>query len=209
MKSMSPGALNSAAAEQYFQEHYSQDDYYTQGQTCVGQWIGRGAAALGLVGDVRRDDFSALLQGIHPRSGAVLVPAAGHKGQHAAGWDSVFSAPKSVSVQALVGGDSRLIRAHSQAVERALREVEGYAIAHQRGGRERVVSANVVGASFNHLAARPAGQSDHGPDPQLHTHVVLLNVTKRPDGQWRGLDPIEIYRSQTIGFAIYRSERAC
>src|ERR1700691_706148 len=161
MMSMSPGALNSTAAEQYFQEHYSQDDYYTQGQTCVGQWVGNGAIALGLIGDVSRNDFSALLHGIHPRSCAVLVPAAGHNGQHAAGWDSVFSAPKSVSIQALVGGDSRLIRAHSQAVERALREVEGYAIAHQRGGRERVVSANVVGAAFSHLAARPAGQSDH------------------------------------------------
>jgi ATP-dependent exoDNAse (exonuclease V) alpha subunit len=71
-----------------------------------------------------------------------------------------------------------------------------------------VVSANVVGAAFNHLAARPASKTDHGPDPQLHTHVVLLNLTRRPDGQWRGLDPIEIYRSQTIGSAIYRSELA-
>ena len=206
--SMSPGALNSTAAEQYFQEHYSQDDYYTQGQTCIGKWVGQGAAGLGLIGDVSRDDFSALLQGIHPRSGAVLVPAAGHNGQHAAGWDSVFSAPKSISIQALIGGDSRLVQAHVRAVGRTLREVEAYAIAHQRGGRERVVSANIVGAAFNHLAARPASKTDHGPDPQLHTHVVLLNLTRRPDGQWRGLDPIEIYRSQTIGSAIYRSELA-
>jgi conjugative relaxase-like TrwC/TraI family protein len=148
------GALNSTAAEQYFREHYSQDDYYTQGQTCLGQWVGKGAAALGLIGDVSRDDFSALLQGIHPRSGAVLVPAAGHNGRHAAGWDSVFSAPKSVSIQALIGGDSRLAQAQIRAVDRSVREVEAYAIAHQRGGRERVVSANIVGAAFNHLAAR-------------------------------------------------------
>ena len=208
MMSMSPGALNSTAAEQYFQEHYSQDDYYTQGQTCIGKWVGKGAAALCLIGDVSRDDFSALLQGVHQRSGAVLVPAAGHNGRHAAGWDSVFSAPKSVSIQALVGGDSRLIEAHVRAVDRSMHEVEAYAIAHQRGGRERVVSANVVGAAFNHLAARPASKTDHGPDPQLHTHVVLLNLTRRPDGEWRGLDPIEIYRSQTVGSAIYRSELA-
>jgi TrwC relaxase len=51
-------------------------------------------------------------------------------------------------------------------------------------------------------------KSDHGPDPQLHTHVVLLNVTKRPDGQWRGLEPIQIYHSQTYGSAVYRSELA-
>jgi ATP-dependent exoDNAse (exonuclease V) alpha subunit len=71
-----------------------------------------------------------------------------------------------------------------------------------------VVSANVAAAAFNHLAARPVGKSDHGPDPQLHTHVVLLNLTRRPDGQWRGLDPIEIYRSQSYGSAVYRSELA-
>jgi conjugative relaxase-like TrwC/TraI family protein len=208
MMSMSPGALNSAAAETYFKEHYSQDDYYTQGQACVGQWIGKGAMELGLTGDVSRDDFSALLQGIHPHDGRVLVPAASHNGQHAAGWDSVYSAPKSVSIQALIGGDRRLIQAHQDAVQRTLREVEKFALTHQKGGQERVISGNVAGAAFSHLAARAAGQSDHGPDPQLHTHVVLLNVTKRPDGQFRRLDPIEIYRSQTYGSAVYRSELA-
>src|SRR5580700_5204444 len=99
MMSMSPGALNSGTAERYFEEHYSQDDYYTQGQTCVGQWIGQGAAELGLSGEVSRDDFSALLQGLRPHDGAKLVPVHAN-GRHAAGWDSVFSAPKSISIQA-------------------------------------------------------------------------------------------------------------
>ncbi len=103
MMTLSPGALNVTQAETYFEEHYSQDDYYTQNQRIVGHWVGRGAARLGLAGDVSRNDFSALLRGFHPRSGAVLVPAATHNGEHAAGWDSVFSAPKSVSIQALVG----------------------------------------------------------------------------------------------------------
>src|SRR5439155_14796343 len=111
-------------------------------------------------------------------------------------------------IQALVGGDHRLIEAHTRAVERGLAEVEAYAIAHQKGNRERVVSANIVGAAFTHLAARPSTSPERGPDPQLHTHVVLLNVTHRPDGQWRGLDPIELYRSQIYGSAVYRSELA-
>ena len=207
MMSMSPGALNSAMAERYFEEHYSQDDYYTQGQTCIGQWIGKGAAELGLAGNVNRDHFSALLQGVDPHGGRVLVPPHAN-GQHAAGWDSVYSAPKSVSIQALIGGDHRLIQAHQDAVRRTLQEIEKYATTHQGHQRDRLVSANVVGAAFNHLAARLVGQSEHGPDPQLHTHVVLLNVTKRPDGEWRGLDPIEIYRSQSYGSAVYRSELA-
>src|SRR5277367_6082678 len=173
MLAMSGGALSAARAEHYFEENYSHDDYYTQGQTTVGQWIGQGAAGLGLSGAVSRDDFAPLLQGIHPRSGAVLVPAATQNGRHAAGWDGTFGAPKSVSIQALIGGDHRLLHAHEQAVQRSLQEIEKYAIAHgyNQGNKERIASGNVVGAAFNHLAARPVEQSDHGPDPHLHTHV--------------------------------------
>jgi conjugative relaxase-like TrwC/TraI family protein len=206
MMSMSE-ALSPAQTEHYFDEHYSQDEYYTQGQRCVGLWIGQGAAELGLAGDVSREDFSTLLQGINPRSGAVLIPASTHNGEHRAGWDSVFSAPKSVSIQALIGGDGRLLPAHARAVERALIEVEAYAMARQHGGREYIVTSNVVGAAFNHLAARPV-DSVRLPDPQLHTHVVLLNMTRRPDGEWRSMDPVHIYGAQRLGSAVYRSELA-
>src|SRR5713226_8434305 len=97
MMSLSGHSLDAVQAENYFDEHYSQDDYYTQNQRCVGRWLGKGSAALGLVGEVSREDFAALLKGVHPRSGAVLVPAAVGTREHAAGWDCVFSAPKSVS----------------------------------------------------------------------------------------------------------------
>jgi hypothetical protein len=90
----------------------------------------------------------------------------------------------------------------------SLAEVEACALARQHGGQEYVVTGNVVAAAFNHLAARPAENSEFGPDPQLHTHVVMLNMTKRPDGEHRSLDPIEIYRSQTFGGAVYLSELA-
>ena len=33
-------------------------------------------------------------------------------------------------------------------------------------------------------------------------------MTPRPDGLWRGLDPVEIYRSQSFATAVYRSELA-
>jgi conjugative relaxase-like TrwC/TraI family protein len=150
--------LSAAQTEHYFDEHYSVDDYYTQGQSCIGQWIGKGPADLGLAGDVARDDFSALLQGINPRSGAVFIPAATHNQEHRAGWDSVFSAPKTVSIQALIGGDNRLIQAHSRAVERALREVEAYALSHQHGGRERVITANYRWREVQSSCSAPGGR---------------------------------------------------
>jgi conjugative relaxase-like TrwC/TraI family protein len=210
MMVLSPQALEVGQAETYFEEHYSHDDYYSEGRKVAGHWFGRGAETLGLSGEVSREDFSALLRGVNPRDGAVLVLAAAHNQKHRAGWDGVFSAPKSLSVQALAGDDHRLIDAHRGAVEKALVEVEKYALSRQRAGQESVVTANVVAARFDHIAARPSENAPEGqaPDPQLHTHVVFLNLTCRPDGQWRALDPQEIYRSQIYATAVYRAELA-
>jgi conjugative relaxase-like TrwC/TraI family protein len=210
MMVLSPQALEVGQAETYFEEHYSHDDYYSEGRKVAGHWFGRGAEALGLSGEVSREDFSALLRGVDPRSGAVLVPAAAHNQKHRAGWDGVFSAPKSISIQALAGEDYRLIDAHRGAVEKALVEVEKYALSRQRAGQESVVTGNVVAARFEHIAARPSENAPDGqaPDPQLHTHVVFLNLTRRPDGQWRALDPQEMYRSQIYATAVYRAELA-
>ena len=194
-------------AEQYFDNHFSVDEYHSEGQKITGHWIGTGAVELGLGGDVDREKYSQLLQGIDPSSGQVIVAAAHYNKTRRAAWDAVWGAPKSVSVQALVGGDNRLIAAHSRAVNRAMAEVEQYALARKRGGREYVVSANVVGARFDHIAARQAEET-RLPDPHLHTHVVMINMTKRPDGEWRSLDPKEVFNAQRLGSAIYRSELA-
>jgi AAA domain/TrwC relaxase/UvrD-like helicase C-terminal domain len=91
-----------------------------------------------------------------------------------------------------------------------LEELEHYALSRRRGGSEWVVTGNVVATRFDHVAARPTRsvEDGFGPDPHLHTHVVIANLTRRPDGEWRGLDPIEIYRAQSFASAVYRSELA-
>ena len=197
---MSKGALTAAQAETYYEEKYSHDDYYSEKQRVVGQWFGRGAEELGLSGEVATEDFRAVLRGLRPASAEVLVRKANGYDDRRAGWDATFNAPKSVSIQALAGDDQRLIDAHGKAVNRALVELEQYALSRRRGGSEWVVTGNVVAARFDHIAARPASgvQDGNGPDPHLHTHVVIANMTRRPDGEWRGLDPIEIYRAQDL-----------
>jgi conjugative relaxase-like TrwC/TraI family protein len=207
---MSKGALSAAQAETYYEEKYSQDDYYTEKRGVVGQWFGEGATALGLAGEIASEDFRAVLHGLRPSTGEVIVRTANGRSERRAGWDATFNAPKSVSIQALGGGDVRLADAHRIAVTRALAELEHYALSRQRGGSEWVVTENIVAARFDHIAARPAKGADdgYGPDPHLHTHVVIANMTRRPDGQWRGLDPVEIYRSQAFASAVYRSELA-
>ena len=207
---MSKGALTAAQAETYYEEKYSHDDYYSEKQRVVGQWFGRGAEELGLSGEVATEDFRAVLRGLRPASGEVLVHKANGYDDRRAGWDATFNAPKSVSIQGLVGDDHRLIEAHRKAVSRALGELEYYALSRRRGGSEWVVTGNIVAARFDHIAARPASgvKDGYGPDPHLHTHVVIANMTRRPDGQWRGLDPVEIYRAQSFATAVYRSELA-
>lgn len=207
---MSKGALSAAQAETYYEEKYAQDDYYSEKQRVVGEWFGRGAEALGLSGEVASENFGAILRGQRPSDGEVLVRNANGRSERRAGWDATFNAPKSVSIQALVAGDGNLADAHQRAVTRALKELEQYALSRRNGGSEWVATNNVVAARFDHVAARPSQGVDdgYGPDPHLHTHVVIANMTLRPDGLWRGLDPVEIYRSQSFATAVYRSELA-
>ena len=207
---MSKGALTATQAETYYEEKYSQDDYYSEEQRIVGQWFGRGAKELGLSGEVTTEDFRSVLRGFRPASTEVLVRKANGYDDRRAGWDATFNAPKSISIQGLVGGDDGLIEAHRKAVSRALEELEHYALSRRHGGSEWVVTSNVVAARFDHVAARPTSsvEDGYGPDPHLHTHVVIANMTRRPDGEWRGLDPVEIYRAQNFATAIYRSELA-
>src|SRR6185503_13258271 len=101
----------------------TQDDYYTEEQRITGKWFGTCARLLGVQGAVVVDTFRAVLHGRDTRTDAVLVPAA-QNGKHRAAWDATFNAPKSVSLQILIGGDERLREAHRQAVQHALTELE-------------------------------------------------------------------------------------
>src|SRR5437867_3352241 len=160
--------------------------------------MGTGSGLLELRGEVDDRRFTALLEGREPGSGALLVPPAASTGTHRAAWDLTFSAPKSVSLAALVGGDQRLIGAHDTAVRQAFVAIETYAQARANGGEARVPTAALVAAGFRHHTSR-----SH--DPQLHTHVVVMNMTRRPDGAWRALEPRELFRSQAFATAVYRS----
>jgi conjugative relaxase-like TrwC/TraI family protein len=207
---MSKGGLSAAQAEHYYQEKYSQDDYYSEDQRITGQWFGIGATELGLQGEVTLEAFRAVLNGRDPRTGQVLVPPT-QDGKRRAGWDATFNAPKSVSLQVLIGGDDRLREAHRQAVQQALSEFERYVQSRVEGGTRRVTTGNMVAARFEHSAARPSrtGRDQGvGPDPHLHTHVVVANMTQRADGQWRGVEALDLYRSQAFATAVYRAELA-
>ena len=125
----------------YAQRHLEHSDYYDEQRRVQGEWHGRGAELLGLRGNVSREQFEAVREGLHPETGEFLRPR--HSADRVNGngyeqskarslYDLTLSAPKSVSVQAMVGGDERLIAAHDKAVREALAEAENYSAARVR-----------------------------------------------------------------------------
>lgn len=174
------------------------DDYYTKDQS-PSTWQGKGTELLGLSGDVKIQDFKNLLDGMLPSGEKIKVVSTGRRG----GTDLTFSAPKSISMQALIGGDHRLIEAHDRAVTKVLNYAETlvtYRIM-QDGEIHKIPSGNIIAATFRHELSRAC-------DPQLHTHCVILNMTQRQDGKWRAIDNEILYKQSMLMGALYRSELA-
>lgn len=209
--------LSAGQTQRYHAEEFqnARENYYSQDDQIRGVWHGRLAARWNLVGEVREDQFQRLAQGQHPITGEQLVRhqaaretknARGETAttmEHRAGWDATFSAPKSVSITALVGGDERVREAHRESVRVALNELEPYVQARLGGNRRPETTGNAVAALFEHDSARPV---DGYAAPQLHTHAVIFNLTATADGTVRPLQPRELYRSQQYATAVYRSE---
>lgn len=189
-------------ANQYAAAHYfsAADDYYVKENP--GQWQGRGAEYLGLSGPVEQSQLSRLLNGSLP-TGERIQASFGSDAKKRMGLDFTFSAPKSVSMQALVGNDLRVVDIHDKAVQVALVEVEKLAEARQKvqGKTQRERTGNLVIGKFRHEMSRAK-------DPQLHTHALILNMTKRGDGQWRALANEDLFKIQHEIDAIYKSELA-
>ena len=123
--------------------------------------------------------------------------------EHRAGWDATFSAPKSISLTALVGGDDNVRRAHRESVRVALEQLEMYTQARIGGNHAPETTAKFIAAKFEHDTARPV---DGYVAPQLHTHAVVFNVTERENGQPRAIQPQSLFASQQFATAIYQSE---
>jgi len=210
-------ALSAGKLENYHRQEFTSPDqsYWSQGQTVQGEWQGQLAEKYGLAGAVGAEEFHRLSEGQHPQTGEQLVQ---HRQsfeyqnpdgktiksvEHRAGWDATFSAPKSVSLTALVGGDDRVRMAHRDAVGVALNELEQYTQARMGGNRPAESTGQFIVAKFEHDTSRPV---DGYAAPQLHTHAVIFNVTERGDGTTRALQERGFFESQQFATAIYQSE---
>jgi conjugative relaxase-like TrwC/TraI family protein len=201
------------SGEGYAQRHLQQSDYFDQNRTVEGQWHGRGAELLGLKGEVMSDAFEAVRQGLDPRTAEFLrqrhsadrMASNGAEQSKARSlYDMTFSAPKSVSVMAIVGGDERLVAAHETAVREALEEAERYSATRVRlaGLNENRTTGNWVVAAYTHDTSREL-------DPQLHTHAVAANLTyDGVEGRWKALQASGFYERRSYLTEVYRNALA-
>ena len=205
---LSIGALSSAAQGA---SYYERDGYYAKDDPehrDASAWAGKGAEELGLKGPVDAETFRAVLEGKVPDGSGTELGRRGKDGEihHRPGRDLTFSAPKSVSIAALVGGDRRIVEAHDRAVAATLAWVEKNAAETRMkdpdsGSMARVGGQKIVAATFRHDTSRNL-------DPQLHTHSVIANMLKGEDGKWRSMANEGLYLQQKLIGMLYRSELA-
>ena len=209
--------LSSGQAQSYHKLEFTSEtqNYYKQGDAVRGEWQGQLAARLGVSGEVSPLEFSRLAEGKNPATDEQMVrhrAAMEYKNadgtttksvEHRAGWDATFSAPKSVSLTALVGGDDHVREAHRAAVTTALEELERYTQARIGSNHPAESTGKFIAAKFEHDTARPV---DGYAAPQLHTHAVIFNVTERADGTTRAVQPQGLFDSQNFATAVYQSE---
>ena len=183
------------------------DEYYTRDEAAQpAVWLGKAADRLGVSGAVDPESFRRLLDAAHPRTGKPLgVPRT--TDHRLAGFDLCFSAPKSVSVAwALAPPDIAhgISAAHDRAVSQSIEVFETEVARARRGKRAATLipTEGVAAAAFGHRTSR-AG------DPQLHTHVVVPNLTVDPAGRWSALAGDRVYRwAKTLGYLYQSALRA-
>jgi len=191
--------LTSANVSSQMAVNYFIKNYYHQGKS---RWSGEGAVKLGLSGAVDNEQaFKNVISGLTPDGKERLNARVLKPQERRAALDCTFSAPKSVSLMALVGGDSRLIAAHHKALESVLDLMEQrYACTRvsEPDSRQRANTGNLVVAQFDHIESRSL-------DPHLHTHCLLMNMTQTLDGKWMSLVNSEIFANKKFLGMAYQS----
>lgn len=208
----------SSASKYYFEKDVI---FNESGQNQNTGYFGVGADALGLQGAMKKEEFKNLLDGKSP-DGTQLVKG-GVTGDKRSAYDLPLSAPKSVSIAALVHGDDRLVKAHQDAVNQTLdyieknlieardyaRDSSGKLLKGEDGKHMRIAkqTGNMVVAQAMHSTSRPVGSNNA--DPSLHTHNVIMNMTYDKDAEkFKAIHFDKLFENQSVVAEVYRSALA-
>jgi conjugative relaxase-like TrwC/TraI family protein len=187
--------------EYYTRELATDHEQYLSGHgESPGRWYGAGASSLGLQGEASPAGFQAMFEGRDPTTGELLGRPHGRNAVPA--FDVVLRPTKSVSI--LYGlGDAATGRAVLAAHHAGLAEAVGYLDEHLgarrgHGGVQHVSGQGLLAVGFDHRTSREG-------DPLLHTHLVIANRVRGPDGRWTALDGRDLYRHRLAADTIYRA----
>src|ERR1043166_6734610 len=214
-------ALTAGQANDYYQQQFisAKENYYSESGEIKGRWSGTLAEEWNLKDEVTSEQYERLVAGQDPHTGEQLIRSVSAResvdddgkkkitSTHRAGWDATISAPKSVSLAALVGGDERVREAHRESVIETLKEFEKYVQARGGGDNPAITTGKMIAALFEHTSSRPDHKHGYAA-PQLHTHVVIFNMTQTEDGKVRSVESGELFNSQKLMTAIYRANLA-
>jgi conjugative relaxase-like TrwC/TraI family protein len=208
-------ARSKSGALAYLREHMADADYLTEQGEQMLVWQGAGAARLGLSGQVTEKVYANLLSGLTPDStpGHQVSLTARQKKDRRCAFQAVLSAPKSVSVAALVFQDARLVQAHNEAVRSTLNVLEkecALTRVRKNGSMEDRKTGNLIMAMVTHDSTRPVViDGEEFVDPQLHSHIAIPNLTyDAKEKQWKAVNPLELFKRQALIREIYWHELA-
>ncbi len=195
---------NSAQARSYYRS--GNDPNYFAGEEREAYWHGRGAAALGLSGEVSAKQFELLIDNRHPFTGEqVTAKKIAHR---RCGYDFTWSVSKSVTLAATLGGDGRIAGAFREAVAETMADIEKEVEVRVRklGKRENRHAGNIVWCDWLHTDSRPV---DGKIDPQLHIHATVMNTVFDPvERQWKAGEFAAVKSSAPYFEAAFRARMA-
>jgi conjugative relaxase-like TrwC/TraI family protein len=188
-------------------EHYytleianNREEYLSGHGESPGVFHGGSARALGLQGECSAEAFKRLFAWQDPRTGEQLGRAPRQDAMPA--WDLVLRPHKDVSVLYALGDEAtgrKVAEAHQAGVRAAVAYLdEQVGTRTGRHGAEHVAGEGLLAVGFTHRTSR-AG------DPLLHTHLIITNRTRGPDGQWRTLDSRDLLNHRATADTMYRA----
>src|SRR5215204_5443961 len=193
-------AISAGQASNYYKQEFtnSQDNYYREAGEVKGHWCGTLAEEWNLKGEVSSEQYERLVAGQDPHTGEQLIKSVSAR-------ETVNAFGDEITTSEHRAGWVR--DAHRESVNEAVKEFEKYLQARGGGDKPAITTGKMIAAQFEHTSSRPDRETGYAA-PQLHTHVVIFNMTQTEDGKVRSVQPLELYRSQQYVSAVYRAHFA-
>ncbi len=175
-------------------EQYEKDNYYVKDSELEMQrTYGSGWSLLGAEKDhkITSEDFKNLAAG-KDLEGNILSPT--FEQRHRQGYDFTWSPHKSITLWAFLSKENlqKVTESMIKASENLVRFIEKEGLIQYRETEDGKTiskhSDNAVVLINTHLSGRL--------DPQVHNHLVIFNITKTPNDEWKAINSDALYANK-------------